>query len=38
MVFRVVSPAVTFRVNQNRQNVSTADVANVAGRDGSPHT
>ncbi|XP_008333185.1 receptor-type tyrosine-protein phosphatase N2-like isoform X2 [Cynoglossus semilaevis] len=28
--FSVVSPAVTFRVNQNRQNVSTADVANVA--------
>lgn len=29
---RVVSPAVTFKVSPNTQNVSTADVANVAGR------
>uniref|UniRef100_A0A3P8ZST7 Protein tyrosine phosphatase receptor type N2 n=1 Tax=Esox lucius TaxID=8010 RepID=A0A3P8ZST7_ESOLU len=31
-VYRVVGPAVTFRVRPNTQNVSTADVANVAGR------
>uniref|UniRef100_A0A3Q4GA60 Protein tyrosine phosphatase receptor type N2 n=1 Tax=Neolamprologus brichardi TaxID=32507 RepID=A0A3Q4GA60_NEOBR len=29
---RVVGPAVTFKVSPNAQNVSTADVANVAGR------
>uniref|UniRef100_A0A671Z1T7 Receptor-type tyrosine-protein phosphatase N2-like n=1 Tax=Sparus aurata TaxID=8175 RepID=A0A671Z1T7_SPAAU len=29
---RVVGPAVTFKVSPNTQNVSTADVANVAGR------
>lgn len=31
-VCRVVGPAVTFKVSPNTQNVSTADVANVAGR------
>uniref|UniRef100_A0A8C7N0X6 Receptor-type tyrosine-protein phosphatase N2 n=1 Tax=Oncorhynchus kisutch TaxID=8019 RepID=A0A8C7N0X6_ONCKI len=30
--YRVVGPAVTFRVRPNAQNISTADVANVAGR------
>uniref|UniRef100_A0AAQ6IKA7 Protein tyrosine phosphatase receptor type N2 n=1 Tax=Anabas testudineus TaxID=64144 RepID=A0AAQ6IKA7_ANATE len=29
---RVVGPAVTFKVRPNAQNISTADVANVAGR------
>lgn len=29
---RVVGPAVTFKVSPNTQNVTTADVANVAGR------
>uniref|UniRef100_A0A4W5PEF2 Protein tyrosine phosphatase receptor type N2 n=1 Tax=Hucho hucho TaxID=62062 RepID=A0A4W5PEF2_9TELE len=32
LFYRVVGPAVTFRVRPNTQNVSTADVANVAGR------
>lgn len=30
--YRVVGPAVTFKVSPNPQNVSTADVADVAGR------
>lgn len=29
---RVVGPAVTFKVRPNTQNISTTDVANVAGR------
>lgn len=29
---RVVGPAVTFKVGRNSKNVTTADVANVAGR------
>lgn len=29
---RVVGPAVTFKVRPNSQNVSTADVADLAGR------
>lgn len=29
---RVVGPAVTFKVKPNPQNVSTADVAHLAGR------
>lgn len=32
LCFRVVGPAVTFKVSPNSQNVTTADVANVAGR------
>lgn len=31
-VCSVVTPAVTFQVRPNAQNVSTADVANVAGK------
>lgn len=30
--YRVVGPAVTFKVSPNPQNVSTADVVDVAGR------
>lgn len=34
-VYSVVGPAVTFKVNPNAHNVSTADVASVAGRPSS---
>lgn len=31
-VYSVVSPAVTFQVRPNAHNITTADVANVAGK------